>query len=66
MNSQERLDKIENLILSTAGSIRMNLGIHPEVQAIENLLGDILDQVLELKKELGCTSTLSIAEERTN
>lgn len=68
MSAQERLDKIENLILITAGDVRvfnlMNfMGTHSEMQHIENLLGDMLDQVLELKKELGLTSNLSNVEE---
>jgi hypothetical protein len=68
MSAQERLDTIEDLILHTAGTVRVfNVvnfrGTHPKVKAIEDLLGDTLQEVLELKKELGLTSNLSIVEE---
>ncbi len=67
MNHQERLDKLENLILSAGGGVKIfNLmsfqGNSQELTQIEYLLGEALEQVLELKKDLGCTSTLSIVE----
>jgi hypothetical protein len=67
MSNQDRLDKLENLIVSAGGNVKLfNLmefgGGSIELQQIENLLGDMIAEVLALKKELGCTSTLSIVE----
>jgi len=65
MSNQERLDKLENLILSAGGNTKVfNLmgfqGNSQELAQIEYLLGEAIAQVLALKKDLGCTSTLSI------
>jgi hypothetical protein len=65
MEHQERLDKLENMILSAGGTAKVfNLvgfaGSSQELHQIENLLGNMLEQVLALKKELGCTSNLNI------
>ena len=67
MSHQERLDKLENLILSVGGNVRVfNLmefsGQSIDLQQIEDLLGDVISEVLALKKDLGCTSKLSIVE----
>jgi len=67
MNNQERLDKLENLILSAGGGVKIfNLmqfgGSSQELQQVENLLGEMIAEVIALKKDLGCTSTLSIVE----
>lgn len=67
MSNQERLDKLENMILSAGGTAKVfNLlmfhGNSQELIQIDNLLGDMIAEVLELKKELGCTSTLTIAK----
>ncbi len=64
MSSQEHLDKLENMILSAAGTSKVfNLlmfnGNSAELTQIDTLLGNMLEQVLELKKELGRTSNLS-------
>jgi len=68
MPNQERLDKLENLILSVAGTIKVfNImeygGGSNELAQVDVLLGDMIEQVLALKKELGCTSALSMVKE---
>ncbi len=67
MSNQERLDVLETLLLSAGGILKIfNLmqfgGGSQELQTIENYLGDSLEQVLELKKDLGCTSTLALVK----
>ena len=67
MSNQERLDKLENLVLSAGGTAKLfNLlvfhGNSQELQQIEDLLGEMIAEVLALKKDLVCTSTLSIVE----
>lgn len=67
MSHQERLDKLENLILSAGGNVKVfNLmqfaNSSQELQQIENLLGEMIAEVLALKKDLGCTSTLSLVD----
>lgn len=68
MSNQERLDRLENMILSAAGTSKvfnmmMFNGRSAELIQIDDLLGGMLEQVLQLKKELGCSSALSIAQE---
>jgi hypothetical protein len=58
MSTQERLDKLENLIVSTASTIKVfNImkcgGGSNELAQVDTLLGDMLEQVLALKEELG-------------
>ena len=67
MSTQERLDKLESLILQAGGNVKvfnlMQFGNSSKsLKQIENLLGDMIAEVLALKKDLGCTSTLSIVE----
>lgn len=67
MSTQERLDVLETLILAAGGNVKVfNLvqfgGVSLELQQIENLLGAMLAHTLELKSELGCTSTLIITK----
>jgi hypothetical protein len=61
MSVQERLDKLENLILSTAGNIKVfNImkfgGGSNELAQVDILLGDMLEQVFALKEELDLAS----------
>jgi hypothetical protein len=67
MSTQERLDKIENLLVSAGGTGRVfNLmqfnNKSQQLEQILDLLGTALLEVLALKKELGCTSTLIVVE----
>ncbi len=55
MSNQERLEKLQNLILSAGGVVKVfNLmqfdGQSQELLQIEDLLGDMLAEVQELKK----------------
>ena len=70
MSAQERLDKLENMVLSTGGFVKvyniLNFGGKSlELKQVEDDLGAMIEQVLELKKELGCTSNLSMVQEGT-
>src|SRR5580704_12755863 len=68
MSAQEQLDKLENMVLSTGGFVKVyNMlnfaGKSLELKQIEDDLGAMIEQVLDLKKELGCTSNLTLTTE---
>lgn len=58
---QQRLDTIERLILITAGELRVRQirGSKQDIY-VEDKLGEMMNEVLELKKLLGVPSNLSI------
>lgn len=67
MNTAELLDKLEKEILYVAGDLKIHclMGGDPTGALAQNEdhLGEMLKCVLDLKKQLGVPSNLSIVEE---